>query len=188
MGRRYILVEENESSGLGCALFAIGLILLVFALPVFILWYLLFVDFKRHYNYLKYSLSKFTRSVLVLWAGVGFCSYVYYIFLSVAGTNTLEERETLHFLSQYGVEVYSGLALILIAANAYYNYTQGLDPWSGEAKENLRSKSITRAIGWSVLIFLLSWVILGLLGLSSAYWLETIIIALVSYFVIENFL
>ncbi len=85
--------------------------------------------------------------------------------------------------------VISGLtALVMIILGALLYRKFGRNPWSGTADSQLRSKSVTRAIGWSVLIFLIAWIVLGLLGMALGYWWLTFVIAGASYFVIENFL
>ncbi len=58
MADRYYIVKEDNNDGCGGLLIA-GAVLFIVALPVFLLWLLLFGESKKRYNWLKHSLSNY---------------------------------------------------------------------------------------------------------------------------------
>ncbi|WP_125981282.1 hypothetical protein [Loigolactobacillus iwatensis] len=177
-------VEDTDTGGTGLA---VGLVILIFALPVAILWWILFHVSKKRYGWIHHSLSKFKRVVLLLWA-----TALWWTVLSVSmdswmnSSNVSNPAMHTHTAQGSAFVGYSVIALLLIGFNYFRLKSKGLNPWSGTRK--VRSKSVTHAIGMAVLILLIAFSILSFfMGLTASIGIA-LIIALIGYFLIENFL
>lgn len=169
----YEFVEDTDTGGAGLA---IGLAILIFALPVAILWWFLFRVSPKHYGWLHHSLSKFKRVILLLWA-----TAIWWTILSVS-MDSLNLSATAMGSTCLG---YSIVTLLLIGFNYFRLKSKGLNPWSRTKK--VRSKSVTHAIGMAVLILIVAFSGLSFfVNLAAAIGIA-LVAALIGYFVIENF-
>lgn len=177
----------NPSGGYSLIIVAFLIILAVLALPIVIFWKILFRGFfkpkNQKYNRIKNSLSKFKRVVLMIWVIYGYLS----LFLAMTYSGTYFSTANQYLTSTKYEPFFASLgAIILITLNALVLKNKGLNIWSGV--QNVKYKSITRAIGLSEFILLGVFAFLSIFtSLITAAWIA-VVATIVAYFVIENFL
>ena len=174
------------SSGGGGALVAIVVAIagIFLFLPTAIVWFALF-----KWGKVKNSLSFFKRCVLLAWAAIIF----YPLLPGLFG---------IHF---YTKEVFIGtiIPVAIIAISGKIAESKGLNFWT--ETENPQYKSVSRAVGIASLTFLVSYAVLFYLSTTNSVfyflnninpdyavlgfiYLVPILVSLITYFVVENFL
>ncbi|MDF0479674.1 hypothetical protein OL233_05170 [Vagococcus sp. PNs007] len=182
MRDRYFIVKERDSGGgvLGFALvIAFIIALLIIALPLGILWYVVFTKhfLGKYYNAIANSLSSVKKWSIMAWAVLVYIA----AFMSQQST-TIWEVEIQPFLP-----IGTFVIMALVGLDYFYLKNKGLNPWSGT--EKVRSKSVAKALGLAELLFLGVFAISGLvMQVIAVPLIISVVVGLVSYFIIENFL
>ena len=195
--------EPTPDGSTGCIFIAIVVVLAVIALPVVIAWKFLIRGFvkqkNQRWNKIKNSLSQFKRWVLFIWIIGGYYSAIKPLLNSLTGSTTnsfvalspqaaasLAAQQGIMFYQHYSPVRFTVIAAILIGLNVLYLKNKRLNPWSGTAQ--VQFKSVTRAIGISEFILLGAFAILSIFMSISSAGIGALIVAIIGYFIIENFL
>ncbi|MHC9537829.1 hypothetical protein ACVQ8P_08550 [Dellaglioa sp. BT-FLS60] len=185
-GNEYEQVSSSSTSddATGCFLLIgaviVGIILVILALPVVVIWKILIRGFlkdkNQKYNIIINSLNGFKRWTIMIWITLVYATPYIEGYLTSNYMNSFFNTRTSFYISL--------IAMVLIAINAYLLKNKGLNPWTGT--ETVKYQSVTRAIGLSEFILLGVFAALIPFSLTAAA-IAALIATIVGYYVIENF-
>ncbi|KRK45291.1 hypothetical protein N0K71_07310 [Dellaglioa algida] len=186
-GNEYEQVSNGSTSDdtMGCFLLVgaviVGIILVILALPVVVIWKILIRGFlkdkNQKYNIIINSLNGFKRWTIMIWITIVYATpYIEGYLTSQYTRSYLNTRTSLYI---------SLVAITLIAINAYMLKNKNLNPWTGT--ETVKYQSVTHAIGISEFILLGVFAVLIPFSLTAAA-IISLIATIIGYYVIENFL